>query len=194
MVDSRLSELAHFATAAAYRACKPLPEGDLAITLPGSADDRWREVFAQATHDWLDGARRERFAAAGAAAALPPEPAGNGPDAARSRRHLVAPHRSPARSLPAVPRKTPARTGLDRRRLDGPHPHGNAQSAARRSASCRPTAWLTFSARKPSKLRQILSFPRSAWERTRHRSAVRRDSYTLSAGQGCRRLQRTAER
>jgi RNA polymerase sigma factor (sigma-70 family) len=32
-----------------------LPDGDLALTLPASADDRWREVFAQATHDWLEG-------------------------------------------------------------------------------------------------------------------------------------------
>ena len=32
-----------------------LPDGDLALTLPGSGDDRWREVFAQATHDWLEG-------------------------------------------------------------------------------------------------------------------------------------------
>ena len=32
-----------------------LPEGDLALALPSSADERWREVFAQATHDWLDG-------------------------------------------------------------------------------------------------------------------------------------------
>ncbi len=32
-----------------------LPEDELALTLPASADDRWREVFAQATHDWLEG-------------------------------------------------------------------------------------------------------------------------------------------
>ena len=32
-----------------------LPEDDLALPLPETADSRWREVFAQATRDWLAG-------------------------------------------------------------------------------------------------------------------------------------------
>ncbi len=32
---------------------RDLPEDDLALDLPSVADDRWRDVFAQATRDWL---------------------------------------------------------------------------------------------------------------------------------------------
>ena len=38
-----------------------LPEDDLALPLPGDADPRWRDVFNQATRDWLTGLDEEEI-------------------------------------------------------------------------------------------------------------------------------------
>lgn len=45
----------HISQLRQHSGLQALPEGDLALALPASADERWRDVFAQATHDWLEG-------------------------------------------------------------------------------------------------------------------------------------------
>ena len=43
----------HISQLRQVNATQSLPDSDLAVTLPAGSADRWREVFAQATHDWL---------------------------------------------------------------------------------------------------------------------------------------------
>ena len=45
----------HISLLRRHSGTQPLPEDDIALPLPPETDSRWREVFAQATSEWLEG-------------------------------------------------------------------------------------------------------------------------------------------
>ncbi len=43
----------HISQLRRHAGTQALPDDDIALPMPAESDDRWREVFAQATRDWL---------------------------------------------------------------------------------------------------------------------------------------------
>src|SRR4051812_23073588 len=51
----------HISQLRRHTGIQPLPEEDLAMPLPETADARWRDLFIQATREWLSGLNEEEI-------------------------------------------------------------------------------------------------------------------------------------